>query len=243
MELSFRTVTGKIFKINIRPDQTLADAKVILQKQEGFETENCQFIYSASILSDSKAVGDLKIIPQTFIVIHCPTRPRPKPVSQKIEAKPVQAPSPQPFQQKPESPRQPPRVQSGPASSDPPNFQDMVSSLTEMGFSQEMCERALRASRYNPEAAVNLLISGEVEAAPPQNSPPPREPAVPDTPPRRSGKYGELQQTFDELTEDEKAAVERLEQLGLDSATVLQVYICCEKNESTATNCINTMMS
>jgi translation initiation factor IF-2 len=49
-------------------------------------------------------------------------------------------------------------------SADPPNFQELVTSLTEIGFEKGLCEQALRVSGYNVDAAGNLLLSGSLEA-------------------------------------------------------------------------------
>ena len=44
-----------------------------------------------------------------------------------------------------------------------------------------------------------------------------------------------------QLTEEERAAVERLEQLGFPRGAVVQAYIACEKNEEMAANMLFDM--
>ena len=243
MKLSFRTVTGKIYTIEISPDKTLNDAKSIIKEQHHFDTDNCQFIFGAAILSDTKPVSELKIRPDNYIAIYNPTRPRSIRRPDKIEPIPQGVADPKPVPQYvptdlTDSPERPTRATTTPTSDDPPNFNQLVSDLQDMGFPEEQCKQALRATRYNMQAAVDRLLNGSEGSAPPPPASPPREVFH-----RSSGRYGELQNLFDALSDDEKAAVSRLEQLGLDSITVLQIYLACEKDEASATSCINEMLN
>lgn len=45
---------------------------------------------------------------------------------------------------------------------DPPNFEEMVGNLVEMGFAKDECERALRFAHFNPDSAATMILSGNV---------------------------------------------------------------------------------
>ena len=232
----------------------MADAKQIIKKQYGFNTENCQFIFGASILNEERPVGELKVGPSNYIIIYCPTRQKSIAVPEKVDSIPQRMIDPRPAPQLPPTelpdspdveiptPKPPASGQGAPdanSGKEPADFSSLVNDLQEMGFSEEQSKQALRACNYDKNNAVDYLLSGQAGAPPP----PPPQPSPPRPPSERGGRYGELQGTFDALTDDEKAAVNRLEQLGLDPITVLQVYIVCEKDEAATTSCINDMMS
>jgi hypothetical protein len=54
------------------------------------------------------------------------------------------------------------------ATPDPPNFEEMVGNLIEMGFEKDECERALRAAHFNPDSAATMLLSGNLQREAPK---------------------------------------------------------------------------
>ena len=222
----------------------------MIKEKHGFNTDNCQFIYGAAILNETKPVKELKIAPSNYIVIYSPTRQKSIAQPEKIDSMPQgiidPRPAPQlPPKELPDSPvveissPKPTHAQNVQQNQDPPNFDQLVLSLQEMGFTEDQCKQALRARNYEVDAAADYLINGGAGAAPP----PPPQPSPPRVPSDRGGKYGELQSAFDSLSDDEKAAVTRLESLGLDPITVLQVYMACGKDETATATCITEMMN
>jgi hypothetical protein len=92
-------------------------------------------------------------------------QPAPAPVPRPAPAvPPVQAQVEPPVQRVPAAAPAPRPAPAG-AAGDPPNFAELVASLTEIGFEQRQCEQALRIANYNAESAANLLLAGEVPAA------------------------------------------------------------------------------
>ena len=105
----------------------------------------------------------------------------------------------------------------------PPNMQDMVASLMEMGpFSQEDCERALRVSYFNVHRAAAFLLDGNI-------------------PERPSGYIYDSVESMDgmDLEEKEKEALRRLfNQTKIDIPVLIQYYVACDGDEEKTLMCI-----
>lgn len=236
MKLMFRTVTGKHYEIDIDPGETIATAKQMLEKMILVPTKNMSLILAAQLLSDEEQISNINLKEDNYIIIHASTKTR---VIPKPEEEPITD-----FQ----TPIQPDRAFAMPSASsptplislpdDPPNFEELANTLAEMGFSIDLCRAALRQNRYNTEHAANALLIGDVRV-----DEPPQPPIIQEIPQRDTGgRYGMLQDRFDGLMPEEQTAVGRLEQLGLEPAMVLQVYLACEKNEETSADCIRSML-
>ena len=250
--VSFRTVNGTIYKLNVTPDTTVAQAKEILAEEHDLDLPSIKLILSATILKDDQVFSQLSLKPNQFIVIHTKKRPaRPaapvQPPVQPPVQQPVQPPVQQPVQPPIQQPVQPPvqpQVQSPPetkpsGNQDPPNFAELVANLVDIGFEKSQCEQALRIANYNPDTAAMILLSGDVPAAPsnPISHPPP-----PPSRPQQDTGNGQLSQLLSQLTPDEQSTVQNLcESLGFDMETVVQVFLACDKNESMTQDCLSGM--
>lgn len=51
----------------------------------------------------------------------------------------------------------------------------------------------------------------------------------------------EYEKQMDQLSSEEQEAIKRLEQIGLDTMTTIQVYIACDKDEQAASDCLKSM--
>jgi hypothetical protein len=92
-----------------------------------------------------------------------------------------------------------------------------------MGFDREVAIQALISTKGDVNSAAAYCLSfGDTpaRAPPPQDAP--------------EGLYGELQEMFDELTQQQRAAVERLIPLCNDPGTALQMYVIANKDEAAA---------
>ena len=102
---------------------------------------------------------------------------------------------------------------------DPPNFQELVDGLVELGFERRQCEQALRMSQFDTNRAAETLLTGEFTANHTEQP---------------QGRFGPLQSYYDSLAPEEKAAVDRLCQIDIPPLTVIQVYVACDKDEEQA---------
>ena len=235
MQLQFRTVQGKVYKLEADPNSTIGEIKQKLEDEHQLPKSNLKIILSANILNDDQVISSLKIPTGAYFIIHVSTNRRIRPTlpdeppSQApvapppVPDRPIETPPPPP---PPPPPQRPPPSGSRPLSGspDPPNFEELVLNLTEIGFSRPQCEQALRMANYDPERACNLLLTGEI---PVQSTPQSNQ----DTDaPLRSVNFGQFQPVYDSFTPEEKAAVERLLRHA-DPNTVIQFYMACDKNE------------
>ena len=137
--IHFRTVTGKMFDLQMQPSETIADAKNYISNEEGFDCQKCVFLYGPKILKDTDKFEDIDIKPSQYIIMHTEEKPE-------LNFQKGIAPS---FQS----------VSSGGIGLDPPDFESNVSSLMDMGFSRSQSEAALRNQKYNIEKALNMLLN------------------------------------------------------------------------------------
>ncbi|EAY00637.1 UBA/TS-N domain containing protein [Trichomonas vaginalis G3] len=143
--------------------------------------------------------------------------------------------SPKPPMPPPESPK-PPRFTPSQSSSnsykDPPEFSELVSNLTEMGFERKYSENALRRCNYNPERAVNLLMSGNgiVEELQPQIYSPSLS--------QRASKETEdevtkvAKETYNNLNPGQKAFVDKMVNFGFTLHRIISIYDACDYDNS-----------
>jgi hypothetical protein len=184
-------------------------------------------IYRCRVLDDSTSIKDLHIPPADSIVIHVTAhRSTPPDLPPYPEADPRAI-----FES-----YTPPEIHAGqrPAPAgprDPADFEDLISSIEEMGFTRGQAERSLRATRYRMEVAIDRLLSGDF----PDESPESPVIHAPPPPVQRRADFGEFQQFYDELSEHDQTAVLRLvAELEVDAIVVLQIFIACDNQEDAA---------
>ncbi|KAH0789768.1 UBA/TS-N domain containing protein [Histomonas meleagridis] len=152
--------------------------------------------------------------------------------------------------------------------SDPINFSDLVSQIVDMGFDKPSAEKALRKSNYELSTAIEYLLSGNhenissshkdhshvvthyyggsiISSQEEEFNPSTENFTIYDVPNQTTihvayNRYGQLQSTYDDLTNEEKQIVDKLA-ASIDPPTVLQVFIACDKNEETTKLCLDSM--
>jgi UV excision repair protein RAD23 len=209
---------------------------------------------------------DFIIIMQTKkqVVINVPAASQPTALDPPAATRPP-PPSPTPA---PESPSSQPlpdpflhrRAPETNSASDPPNFPDIIRQLTELGYNTEESEQAARVAGYNIERAASLLVAGSLRREEPKSLGPAEllfellrgdgmtipistiEEIVQNAN-VESGLEDDLNEPDPEqdFTQEEKAQIDRLQELGFDRELVIRVYLMCDKDESVAANCLLTM--
>jgi hypothetical protein len=196
---------GKLYDLNVDATTTISDMKILLATQHKFPLLGLNLILSARVLPDAEQFKDLSILPGAKIFVwvtsaYEPSRDRPPSVPAFV-------------------------APTGGSTSEPPNFQELVNTLRELGFEAPLCEKALRSSNYDVEQAGNMLLSGNIPSTAP--SAPPRDDDEPQI-------FDELQSRFHELSEDDRRAVLRLVPFCGRPSIALEMFIVCDGNEEQA---------
>ncbi|RVX69803.1 hypothetical protein B0A52_06448 [Exophiala mesophila] len=220
MKLSFRDLKQQKFTIDAEPTDTIAQVKEKVAAEKGWDASTQKLIYSGKVLADANTVESYKIEEKGFI-------PKPAPAAKAAAAgpstpapadtasTPAPPPAPQPAQSSTtaNAPSTPTPAQATTATTegqggtgwnDPSAFlignrnEATVREMEAMGFAKPEIERALRAAFFNPDRAIEYLLSGIPESVlqeqrerqqqqqqPPQGaapvSPPAANPAQPAT--------------------------------------------------------------
>jgi len=367
MKLTIKTLQQQQFTVDVSGGETILQIKERIEQQEKHPVGHQKLIHAGKILEDNSHVSDCKIGENDFLVLMV-RKPKVEPVKASVPepAKPMELASTAPVSSQPASqtnaPKQPdtnpstsgtsaskPAEQSQPASVAPSSlvtgseYENMVTTLMDMGFPREEVARALKAAYNNPDRAVEYLTTGipdvhvpapstsSAQQAPPQaqqqqqTGVAPIQPTQPLIPPQFLQQHQQQQQpaqqqrapgVFDflrhhpqfnllrqmvqanpqllqpvlqqlgeqnpqilqlinqhqqefiqlinepveggatgqmpgmppmpggappgaqyiQVTQEEKAAIDRLEGLGFDRAQVIEAFFACDKDESLAAN-------
>ena len=185
--LTLRTVAGKIHKLEVPEDATVAQCKEQFRQETNTDAKDLKFIYRASILDDNSPISKYDIKEKDAIIVHIVKKQAPKPAPQPApQQAPQQAAQPAPAQPaQPAQPQQPQARPSGPTAQPlpeinsgfgqaqqqevnldelaaTPEFQTALASIQELGFPKSDCEAALKAALGNPDVAVAFLESGHI---------------------------------------------------------------------------------
>ncbi|KAH0794950.1 UV excision repair protein Rad23 [Histomonas meleagridis] len=187
MIVNFRTISNKLYKLELNPTDTILSVKQRLAQEYALDSEKMKLIFKAKILSDNDTLQSFGIDGKGFIVLHtAPQKKSPvKPKEQIIVSKPQQPQQKESSPQQLETPKSEKSVKESPKKveklpsveplpsftrakryPDPPNFHENVQKLMAMGFSECDCENALRASVGNMDRAADFLLSGYIPEAP-----------------------------------------------------------------------------
>jgi UV excision repair protein RAD23 len=267
MQVTFRFISGKSISLEVDPEQTVGALKLTLPAALELSSGTIRLILRGADLADDSLVSSLSIAPSDFIVVlqskaNAPARP-PPPASAPIaaprrsldtqtepEQKPAETPSEPSVQPLPTFDRPAPSLAFLQAA-DPPNMEELVANLLELGPAREACEEALRLTDYDPDRAAEMIVSGRIDSLKPDlvqmfvqhlfshmdedfeedlNEPPEVAPPV--------DQDADEDSLLVEFTPEEREKIVELEGLGFDRSTVVQVFKACEKDENMAANCL-----
>lgn len=185
MKLTFKDLKQEKFVIDVEPSETVREVKVKIAQEKGeYDAERMKVIYSGKILQDDKTVESYNIQEKDFLV--CLPSKQPKAAastasqvpSTPAARAPVSTPAPPPAPHAAAAP--PPSVapatpspagaapapSSGPAFGDPSALtmgsaaEGAVVQMEAMGFARTDIDRAMRAAFYNPDRAIEYLLTG-----------------------------------------------------------------------------------
>jgi hypothetical protein len=186
--LFFCTVTGHTFSLTVPRGANVSDVKRLLQHTYELDAGNLTFVHQAAILPDQKAISSIQTSPSSFIVVHQ--------TNQRVVRSPITLELPV----------------------DPPDFAQRVSMVVALGCSADDAQAALRAVRYDHEAAAILLREK-------------RTPMQPEAPRRAAAE--EVNALFNGLgAPDRTTVLDIVRASGFDVTTVVQVYVnLCDRDK------------
>jgi UV excision repair protein RAD23 len=204
MKLTFKDLKQQRFTIEAEPSETIGSVKAKISAEKGWEPSTQKLIYSGKILQDDNTIESYKIEEKGFIV--CMTsKPKAAPKPAAPPATPAQTSStpaapPAPASQPGSAQAQPPATPSPAPAAASSNYNDpnslamgeqrsaAVANMESMGFARSDIDRAMRAAFFNPDRAVEYLLTGipdsaqqeeqQAAAAPQANAQAPQIPAA-----------------------------------------------------------------
>ncbi|KAJ5963263.1 Ubiquitin supergroup [Penicillium vulpinum] len=186
MKLTFKDLKQEKFVIDVEPSETVREVKVkIAQEKSEYDAERMKVIYSGKILQDDKTVESYNIQEKDFLV--CLPSKQPKPAASTASSQVPSTPAARAPVSTPAAPQAPhaatapppsavpatpspagaaPAPASGPAFGDPSALtmgsaaEGAVVQMEAMGFARTDIDRAMRAAFYNPDRAIEYLLTG-----------------------------------------------------------------------------------
>ncbi|KAL4807836.1 XPC-binding domain-containing protein [Aspergillus unguis] len=181
MKLTFKDLKQQKFVIDAEPSETVGQVKEKISSEKGWEAPQLKLIYSGKILQDDKTIESYNIEEKGFVVCMV-SKPKTQPSSQgpstpskPVASTPAAPPAPAPSANTSTSaapvPATPSPVSSGAtqqaASFNDPSAllsgsqsQEAISQMENMGFERADINRAMRAAFFNPDRAIEYLLSG-----------------------------------------------------------------------------------
>merc|ERR1712225_116790 len=218
MKLTFKDLKQQKFVIEAEPSELISDVKEKIAKEKGWETSNQKLIYSGKILQDAHTVESYNVEEKGFIVCMV-SKPKAAPASAASSSK------------APPSTPAPPVAASTPAGAEGlgnldflrnnPQFQQLRQVVQQQPQMLEPILQQVGAGNpqlaaligQHPEQFLQLLSEDGDNDAPL----PPGAQAI-------------------SVTEEERAAIERLCLFGFPRDQAIQAYFACDKNEELAAN-------
>ncbi|KAK4639377.1 UV excision repair protein rad23 [Podospora bellae-mahoneyi] len=181
MKVNFKDLKQQKFTIEFEPTDLISTVKQKLSEDHGWDPALQKLIYSGKILKDEDTIESCKIEEKGFVVcmVSKPKAPKPAPAAESssvVPATPAQAAS----ASTPAPPAAPAQVSNAasaaPATPSPnrtsgaPNDSSAlamgeqraqaIANMEAMGFERSQIDAAMRAAFFNPERAVEYLLTG-----------------------------------------------------------------------------------
>ncbi|ORZ36148.1 hypothetical protein BCR44DRAFT_1432881 [Catenaria anguillulae PL171] len=266
MKLTVKTLAQKQIHLQVEPTTTVGQVKEMLQQGEGFEVAAQKLIYSGKILTDDQTIDALKPKPAAAAAAPAPAAApaTPAPAAAAAPSTPA-APTTPVAAAAPAAPATPAAPSTPAAPADPSMvmgsaFETAVTNMMEMGYPRDQVVRAMRAAFNNPDRAFEYLMNvahlQQMAGANPQLAQ-----LIQANPEMflqmllggggegtdEEGDEGDMMVDADgnplppgarviQVSEEEKAAIDRLCALGFDRNLVIEAYFACDKNEEMAAN-------
>ncbi|KAI1328408.1 XPC-binding domain-containing protein [Xylariaceae sp. FL0255] len=230
MKITFKDLKQNKFIIDVEPTDLVSSVKEKIQAEKGLDAKALKLIYSGKILKDEEKVETYKIEEKGFVVCMVNKAKAPAAASTSaasssaVPETPARAPAATPSA--PTAPSHssttasagPPATPSPAAAAPAQGSSDssmamgadraaVIANMEAMGFERSQIEAALRAAFFNPDRAVEYLLTGIPESARQQQpqggqgpaSNPPAAAAAPpaDAPPAEGGGDGDYVNLFD----------------------------------------------
>ncbi|KAF1945568.1 UV excision repair protein Rad23 [Clathrospora elynae] len=183
MKITFKDLKQNKFVIEAEPSETIGELKAKIQAEKGWDVPQQKLIYSGKILQDANTVESYSIEEKGFIVCMvskpkaaaassskaAPSTPAPAPAQ--TPAAPAHAAASANTQNAPATPSPAPAQASGERFNDPSALtmggerEAAIANMESMGFARADIDRAMRAAFFNPDRAVEYLLTGIPESA------------------------------------------------------------------------------
>jgi Holliday junction resolvasome RuvABC DNA-binding subunit len=125
---------------------------------------------------------------------------------------------------------------------DDDELEEKVFQLMQLGFPRADSENALKACGFRIEMAIEHLspagrrMADQYRTSDPQDELTGEESDDEELDDRNNDQHA--QDPLENFGKEEQERIERLQQLGFDLQTVIQVYVVCDKDENVAANCL-----
>ena len=151
MKIFLKTLKGDKIEFEVQPEDTVLSLKQRVKEVQGHDVELQKLIATGRIMEDAKLLSEYSLKEGDNIVIMV-AKPKPQP---RAPVEPVSNPPPASVP----APVAGTQVAASPApATTGPEFEAAVQRVMELGFPRDQVEAALRATRNNPDLAIDYLM-------------------------------------------------------------------------------------